>query len=45
MKKIKMSIKEFYLFKEIATFVYEFSVTNNFITIKADAYQLEQIGY
>lgn len=45
MKKITLSIKEFYLFKDIATFVYEFSVTNNFITIKADAYQLEQIGY
>lgn len=46
MKKITLSIKEFYLFKQIATFIYEFSVTNNYsVTIKADAYQLEQIGY
>jgi hypothetical protein len=40
-----MSIKEFYLFKQIAVFVYEFSINKNSITIKADAYQLEQIGY
>lgn len=46
MKKITLSIKEFYLFKQIANFIYEFSVTNNYcVTIKADAYQLEQIGY
>jgi hypothetical protein len=46
MKKITISIKEFYLFKQVAKFMYEFSLTNNdSITIKADAYQLEQIGY
>jgi len=45
MKQVTLTIKEFYLFKDIAHFIYEFSVTNNFITIKAEAHQLELLGY
>lgn len=45
MKQVNLTIAEFYLFKQLANFIYEFSYRNNFITIKADAYQLEQIGY
>lgn len=45
MKKITLTIKEWYLFKEMANFFYEFSVNKQSITIKADAYQLEKLGY
>ena len=45
MKKITLSIKEFYLFKDIAVFIYEFSVSKNSVTIKADSHQLELLGY
>ena len=45
MKKITLSIKEWYLFKQVANFFYEFSVNNQSITIKADAHQLELLGY
>ena len=40
-----LTIKEFYLFKEMAEFFYEFSYQNHSIIIKADAHQLEQLGY
>jgi len=45
MKQVTLTIKEFYLFKDIAHFIYEFSVNKSFITIKADAHQLELLGY
>jgi len=45
MKQVTLTIKEFYLFKALADFFYEFSLNNSFITIKADAHQLEQLGY
>lgn len=40
-----LTIKEWYLFKDLANFFYEVSFKNNFITIKADAHQLELLGY
>jgi hypothetical protein len=45
MKQVTLTLAEFFLFKEIAHFIYEFSVNNSFITIKADAHQLELLGY
>jgi hypothetical protein len=45
MKKITLTIKEFYLFKEIAEFLYDFSISKESVIIKADAHQLELIGY
>jgi hypothetical protein len=45
MKQLTLTIEEWYTFKQIARFFYEFSVSKKIITIKADAYQLEQIGY
>ena len=45
MKQVTLTIREFYLFKNIAVFIYEFSVSNNSVTIKADAHQLELLGY
>lgn len=45
MKKITLTIKEWYLFKNLADFFYEFSVNQQSITIKADSHQLEKLGY
>ena len=45
MKQVTLTLTEFFLFKDIAHFVYEFSVNKSFITIKADAHQLELLGY
>lgn len=45
MKQVTLTLTEFYLFKQIAKFFYEFTILNNYIIIKADAYQLEELGY
>jgi hypothetical protein len=45
MKQVTLTIKEFYFFKQFAVFIYEFSVNKNSVTIKADAHQLELLGY
>ena len=45
MKQITLTIKEWYLFKETAAFFYEFSYKNGNIIVKADAHQLELLGY
>lgn len=45
MKKIRLTVREFYLFKEVADFLYEFSYSKNLVVIKADAHQLETLGY
>jgi hypothetical protein len=45
MKQVTLTIKEFYFFKDIAVFIYEFSVNKDFVTVKADAHQLELLGY
>ena len=46
MKKITLTTKEFYLFKNIADFWFSFSITSNHnVLIEADAYLLEELGY
>lgn len=45
MKKITLSFHEFYLFKEIATFIYEFTVNKNCVIISCEAKFLEELGY
>ena len=45
MKKITLSFKEFYLFKEIATFIYEFTVNKDCVIISCDSKLLEELGY
>ena len=45
MKKIILTIKEWYLFKQTASFFFEFSYENGNIIIQADAHQLELLGY
>ena len=45
MKQIILTIKEWYLFKDLAKFFYEFSISNQSIIIIADAHQLELLGY
>ena len=45
MKQITLTIKEWYLFKDLAKFFYEFSISKQSIVIQADAHQLELLGY
>jgi hypothetical protein len=45
MKKIHLTIKEWYLFKEAAKFFYEVTISKKVIIIQADAHYLEQLGY
>ena len=45
MKQITLSIKEFYIFKEIAQFFYTVFYSNGSVVINANEYQLEQLGY
>jgi hypothetical protein len=45
MKQITLTIREFYLFKEIAQFMYQWSRSENIIVIQADAHMLEELGY
>lgn len=45
MKKIRLSIKEFYLFKNIANFVYDYVRRKNSVIIYAKIEDLELIGY
>ena len=45
MKEIKLSIKEFFLFKDIANFLYEFRISKGDVFISAKAELLEEIGY
>jgi hypothetical protein len=45
MKQITLSFTEFYLFKEIAHFIYEFTVNKNCVIVKCDSKLLEELGY
>jgi len=45
MKKIHLTIKEWYLFKETAKFFYEVTFSSKRVIVQADAYYLEQLGY
>lgn len=45
MRQITLSVAEFYMFKEIAKFIYEFSVSHNVIVVKANSIELKALGY
>jgi hypothetical protein len=45
MKTISLTLREFFDFKSIATFIYEFSISGNNIIIEASANNLEPLGY
>ena len=45
MKKVHLSIREFYLFKNVAMFFYDVVITNDIVTVKADRLDLELLGY
>jgi len=45
MKTLILSFKEFYLFKEIADFFYEFTINKDKIVVNADSKMLEDLGY
>ena len=45
MKQITMDYKEFNLFKELANFFYDFSVSRGIIVVTAKAHELERLGY
>jgi hypothetical protein len=45
MKQITLTIKEFYLFKDIAQFMYECTISKDTIIIQANSHMLEQLGY
>lgn len=45
MKNITMSFKEFYLFKNIAKFFFEFTIDKNNVIISCNSERLEELGY
>jgi len=45
MKQVTLTLVEFYSFKQIATFVYNYFVKSGFVFIEADADDLLQLGY
>ena len=45
MKKITLSINEYYLFKQIATFFFDLTINKDKVIIKADRSSLETLGY
>jgi hypothetical protein len=45
MKRITLTIKEFYLFKELADFFYDVTISRDRVIINAEAKMLEGLGY
>jgi hypothetical protein len=45
MKIIQVTPTEFYLFKELANFLYSFKVINSLVHIEADEQKLAMLGY
>jgi|APGre2960657505_1045072.scaffolds.fasta_scaffold37011_5 hypothetical protein len=45
MKNITMSFKEFYLFKKIARFFFEFTISKGNVIVSCDSKRLEELGY
>lgn len=45
MKQVTLTLVEFYSFRQIATFVYNYFVKSGFVFIEADADDLSQLGY
>lgn len=45
MKKITVTAKEFNIFKQIATFMYQFWISKGVIHIEAEETKLAELGY
>lgn len=45
MKQLNLTIEEFFNFKAIAKFIYDYSSYKGFILVEADAKDLELIGF
>ena len=45
MKQVTLTLSEFYSFKQMATFVYDYFVKSGFVFIEANADDLSQLGY
>jgi hypothetical protein len=45
MKQITLTLVEFYSFKQIATFVYNYFVRSGFVFIEANADDLDTLGF
>jgi hypothetical protein len=45
MKKVTLTLQEFYLFKQLAKFYYTFKVKNTVVHIEADACNLLKLGF
>jgi hypothetical protein len=45
MKQVTLTIVEFYSFKQLATFVYDYFVKSGFVFIEANADDLEKLGF
>jgi hypothetical protein len=45
MKQITLTVVEFYSFKQIATFVYNYFVRSGFVFIEANADDLDKLGF
>lgn len=45
MKQITLTIKEFYLFTTLATFLFSYAYSAGSIVVEANQHQLEELGY
>lgn len=45
MKIIKLTVKEYYNFKELAKFIYEVTPANGVVFVEANEEELKKLGY
>lgn len=45
MKQVNLTIREWYIFKNIATFFYDVVIEKDVVTVQADRSDLELLGY
>jgi hypothetical protein len=45
MKQITLTFKEWFTFKQVATFIYEFTVNKDSVIVNCEAHYLELLGY
>ena len=45
MKEINLTFREWFTFKEIANFMYEFTVNKDSVIVNCKAHYLEPLGY
>lgn len=45
MKQVHLTIREWYTFKNIATFFYDVIIRKDIVTVEADRSDLELLGY